>query len=81
MGRRKTAHCFLNRIANRSVAERGSEAEAEADQASNEHTDEGDFVDSNDSDESHPNQRAVETTPADVHEEAGDAAEPELKDE
>ena len=64
-------------VANAAMAE----AEAEADEASNERTDEVDFVDSIDSDESHADQRAVETTSADVHEEAGDAAEPELKDE
>ena len=37
--------------------------------------------DFSDSDDSNPDQRAVETTTADTHDEAGDTAEPELKDE
>jgi segregation and condensation protein B len=54
-------------------------AMAEADDIDSDTTPDEDF--SSDSDDSNPDHRAVETTTADTHDEAGATAEPELKDE
>ena len=61
-------------VANAAMAEADSN-ESESD---NNNADEDS---SSDSDDSNPDQRAVETMTADTHDEAGETAEPELKDE
>ena len=64
---------------NPAVVANAALAESEADADANENNaDEDDFADS---DDSHPDHRAVETTTADTNDEAGATAEPELKDE
>jgi len=63
-------------VANAALAE--SEADADNDASDNNNAEEDV---SPDSDDSHPDHRAVETTTADTNDEAGATAEPELKDE
>lgn len=61
-------------------AEMGSESISVEDAANTNHM--GEEIDSDPiSEPSHPDHRAVATTTADTHDEAGDTAEPELKDE
>ena len=71
-------------VANAAMAEAEADADtdtdtdADSENNDNNNPEENDF---SDSDDSNPDHRAVETTTADTNDEAGETAEPELKDE